>query len=557
VLNGQVDVAVQSDLKINELTVYDQYKELQNLKYIPGNYVASFCVNTDDELLVGILDKALNSITESTLSTIVNNNIRHIAIQQMSLWDMIQQYKGYIIMAIVLLITLTYTYSSYRKFKEEQRQKDLAYHDSIADIGSMQKFKIDVEPILQGHEKEDYYLLTIDIDKFKVINDLYGYEEGDRVIRFLAGKIKAGLTSEDYVTRNHADNFVVLKHGYSLQEVEIYLEKLFRSVEKTLEERQSHYNMIIKAGIYRLEDEDVNLSGIIDKANMAKENIREGHQSSYQNYAEDMRQKTLYTKKIENQMEEALEQGQFCVYLQPQIDLKTKQIVSAEALVRWIHPEDGIIPPDNFIPIFEKNGFINKLDEFVWEQSIKTVAKWHDQHMIAVPVAINFSRVDVLKEGMVDKLFAMMDKYELDSQWIKTELTESVCLDNDSVVMEKMHMLKNFGLKIAVDDFGSGYSSLHLLKKMPVDILKIDKSFLDFTPGENSRGEIVIRDVVEMGKDLDLQIIIEGVETKEQSDFMESIGCDIVQGYFYGRPMPIPDFEQKLRENRMAGGAMA
>jgi EAL domain-containing protein (putative c-di-GMP-specific phosphodiesterase class I) len=315
--------------------------------------------------------------------------------------------------------------------------------------------------------------------------------------------------------------------------------------------------MIIKAGIYRLEDEDVNLSGIIDKANMAKENIREGHQSSYQNYAEDMRQKTLYTKKIENQMEEALEQEQFCVYLQPQIDLKTKQIVSAEALVRWIHPEDGIIPPDNFIPIFEKNGFINKLDEFVWEQSIKTVAKWHDQHMIAVPVAINFSRVDVLKEGMVDKLFAMMDKYELDSQWIKTELTESVCLDNDSVVMEKMHMLKNFGLKIAVDDFGSGYSSLHLLKKMPVDILKIDKSFLDFTPGENSRGEIVIRDVVEMGKDLDLQIIIEGVETKEQSDFMESIGCDIVQGYFYGRPMPISDFEQKLRENRMAGGAMA
>jgi len=252
-------------------------------------------------------------------------------------------------------------------------------------------------------------------------------------------------------------------------------------------------------------------------------------------------------------MAEALKTGQFQVYLQPQVDLRTKKIVSAEALVRWIHPQKGMIPPFRFIPVFENNGFITRLDLFIWEEVIKTIVGWRNTGKKMVPIAINLSRIDVEKEGVVDALIALMNKYQLESQWVKTELTESICLENDGIIMERMEQLKRAGFTIAVDDFGSGYSSLHLLKTMPLDILKIDKGFLDINMNMSRKDAIVIRDVVEMSKHLELQSIMEGVETLEQSRFLESIGCDIAQGYYYGKPMPIPEFEKLLETNTREG----
>ena len=249
-----------------------------------------------------------------------------------------------------------------------------------------------------------------------------------------------------------------------------------------------------------------------------------------------------------------MKNSEFCIYLQPQVDLVTKKIVSAEALVRWFHGSDGMISPAKFIPVFENNGFVVKLDLFVWEEAIKTLVKWRDNNQIMVPIAINLSRIDVGREGMIECLIQLMEKYELDREWIKTELTESACLEDDDLVMNRMRQLKDYGFRIAVDDFGSGYSSLHLLKKMPIDILKIDKSFLDINEDMPLTDEIVMRDVVDMGKHLDLQIIVEGVETIEQSDFLEAIGCDIAQGYLYGRPMPVEEFEKLLLEHYGDGG---
>ena len=202
-----------------------------------------------------------------------------------------------------------------------------------------------------------------------------------------------------------------------------------------------------------------------------------------------------------------------------------------------------------FIPLFEKNGFICKLDYFVWDETIKTLARWRDEKRIMVPISINLSRVDIDKTGMIESVVALLDKYAISAEWIKAELTESVCLENDSIIMEKMNLLKDSGLKIAIDDFGSGYSSLHLLKRMPIDILKIDKSFLDYNETMQEKDKIVIRDVVELGKHLHMQIVMEGVETLEQSVFLENIGCDIAQVYYYGRPMPIEEFEQILKKN--------
>lgn len=549
ILSKEVEAAVQSDLKINEMTIYDKYKELQNLKFIPGNYAAAFTVRTSDVILMDIINKTLNSISDSSMATIENNNIQHIAMEEMTLWEFVERYRGYFVLTIILLVLTNGVFLGYRRYKKEKKEKEKAYNDSIANVSSMVKFRIDAEPILSSKRKLDYFILSIDIEQFKIINDLYGYEEGDNTIAYLGAVLKKHLDKDSYITRSGADCFIILKRAKEYAEVETYLNLVFDRVAADMEQYESEYKVILKAGIYEIVEDDFVLSSIIDKANIAKHNMEIGHESAYALYSEAMRQTAIEEKKMENDMEKALESRQFKVYLQPQVDLKTGMIVSAEALVRWIDPEKGIIPPFKFIPLFEKNGFVCKLDYYVWEESIKTLAKWRDNSQIMVPISINLSRVDIQKNGMIEEVVELLEKYHIHPKWVKAELTESVCLENDKLVMEKMELLKSHGLKVAIDDFGSGYSSLHMLKEMPIDILKIDKSFLDYEEEMQEKDEILIRDVVELGKHLHMQIITEGVETMEQSDFLEGIGCDIAQGYFYGKPMPIEEFEQLLKDN--------
>lgn len=549
VLSNKVDAAIQSDLKINEMTIFVKYKELQKLKFIPGNFAAAFTIHTADATLINVLNKTLNNISKETLDSIKNNNIQHITMEGMSLGEFTMQYRGYFAFIIVVVGLVNLIGLGYRKYQKELIEKEKAYNDSVANVSSMEKFRIDTEVILNSQWKVNYYMLSVDIDQFKIINDLYGYEEGDKMIAYLGAVLKKRLNRGSCITRSGAECFIIFKKAEKLEEVEEYLQQVFAQVEADTIRDDSEYKPILKAGVYKIAEDDFLLSSIIDKSNIAKSNLEKGHESAYALYSEAMRQTAIEEKRMENNMEKALEAGQFKVYLQPQVDLKTGKIVSAEALVRWIDPEKGLVPPFKFIPLFEKNGFISKLDYFVWEESIRTLAKWRDNSQIMVPISINLSRVDIQKAGMIEETMKLLDKYSLHPKWLKAELTESVCLENDKMVMEKMELLKSHGLKIAMDDFGSGYSSLHMLKSMPIDILKIDKSFLDYKEEMQEKDEILIRDVVELGKHLRMQIVVEGVETLEQSDFLAGIGCDIAQGYYYGRPMPIAEFEQLLEED--------
>ncbi|MBR5316903.1 MAG: transporter substrate-binding domain-containing protein, partial [Lachnospiraceae bacterium] len=364
ILNRQVEAAVQSDLKINEITIYDKYKALQNLKFIPGNYTAAFTIITADDIMVNILNKTLSSISESYMATIENNNIQHIAMEEMTLWEFVARYWGYCVLIIILLGLINSAAIGYRKYRNEKKEKEKAYRDSLANVSSMEKFRIDVEPILKSNRKMEYFLISIDIEQFKIINDLYGYEEGDRVISYLGSVLKEQLEKESFITRSDAECFVILKKAKDIIDVEYYLRLIFNKVENDIAKYGSEYKLIIKAGIYEIVDDDYVLSSIIDKANIAKRNREVGHESTYTIYSETMRQIAIEGKKIENDMKRALEAGEFKVYLQPQVDLKTGKIVSAEALVRWIEPEKGLIPPIKFIPLFEKNGFVCKLDYY-------------------------------------------------------------------------------------------------------------------------------------------------------------------------------------------------
>lgn len=556
VLDKRAGAAIQHRLMVMEIVSYDKYKELQNLRDIPGSYSAVFTINpSTTDLLVDVINKALMGMPESAMESIRNNNIHHTLTEHYSPAEFYRRYKGYLWGGMIAVLFMVTTLGYLIKYRREVKQREIAYRDRVADISSMEKFRQDVDPIIKGtySEKQDYYLLAVDIDKFKIINDVYGYDEGDRVICFVANQLKAELGEEDFVSRINADNFIVMKKGKSLEEVERYLDRVFADIDRILEKGETHYRMILKAGIYPLRQDENNLSGALDRANVAKRMLTELHQSGYKLYSDEMRRENLRIKSLENEMDVALREEQFCIYLQPQIDLKTKKIVSAEALVRWIHPNKGLIPPNDFVPIFERNGFINLLDRFVWEEVIKTLARWKKEQKEMIPIAINLSRIDIQQEGMVEVLVELLKKYEMDTDVIKAELTESAYIEGDSVVMRRMQELKDSGLKIAIDDFGAGYSSLNLLKKMPVDILKIDREFLDDNMEGDSKNKVIIRSVIEMGKQLNLQIIVEGVETKEQSDFLEKAGCDIVQGYYYGRPVPVAEFEQMVKAQSEEG----
>lgn len=553
IVNGEVDMSVQTENKINELSVYDKYKDIRKLKNIPADFKVAFTIHTEDEMMVTILSKTLSALSEAMVSNIENNNMEYIEDRGMTVEEFLENYLMDIVFILVFVIALSTGLIMYSKYKKEQKSKEKAYTDSLTGLSSMEKFRIDVEAILKGQESANYHAIALDIDKFKVINDLYGYAEGDKVIAYIAKVCKEGMSAGDYITRINADNFMIFKRTKDIHDVYAYLNRIFEKVSYEIEKRDAHFHLILKAGIYKVHEEDTIFSHILDKASLAKKNMKQSHVSSYKEYSEEMRRKNIEDKLLENDMEEALNSKQFQIYLQPQIDLQTKKIVSAEALVRWIHPTKGLIPPFQFIPMFENNGFITRLDLYVWEEAIKTIARWKEESKIAVPIAINLSRTDIEREGIIESLCDMMKRYRLETDWIKTEVTESIYMENEKIITERMEKLKKFGFKIAVDDFGSGYSSLHLLKSMPVDILKIDKSFLGVSSEMKYQEEIILRDVIGMGKDLGLQIIMEGVETAEQSEFLEAIGCDIVQGYYYGKPMPVAAFEEELKNNYEGG----
>ena len=247
-------------------------------------------------------------------------------------------------------------------------------------------------------------------------------------------------------------------------------------------------------------------------------------------------------------MDYALEHGEFVMYLQPKYSISTAGVVGAEALVRWIHPEKGMLPPAEFISVFEKNGFIIKLDEYIWEQACKAIRGWIDSGVQPVPISVNISRVHLTDEKFIDVLDRLIEKYDIPKNMIETEITETVENAGDSEVIKR---LKERGYMLLMDDFGSGYSSLNMLKSTPFDVIKIDRDFFsEFMLSD--RGKKIISHTISMSKDIGLDMVAEGVETKEQAEFLKNCGCDVAQGFYYSKPVPINDFERLVYDDWIA-----
>ncbi|ENZ9534664.1 TPA: putative bifunctional diguanylate cyclase/phosphodiesterase [Clostridioides difficile] len=454
-----------------------------------------------------------------------------------------------LIMAIICVILIFYII--YDKLNFKIKLQRIAYTDNLTGANTIDKFVIDANKILCKNTQVKYALLYIDIDKFKYINDLFGYEVGNEILRNLTKIIKSNIFEEEMFARISADNFIIIMK-YIEEDIRKRLKTIFEELDLFNNNQEEKYKLVLSCGIYFILPEDRYINSIIDRANIPHKMAKGGHKSSYAFYDNKIHDQEIKEKEMENTMFSSLENKEFIIYLQPKIELNTGEIQGSEALVRWKRPDKGLIPPNEFIPFFERNGFVINLDLYVLEEVCIYLRKWIDAGINPVTVSVNVSRIHLYCNNFIETYKNIIDKYNIPAKYIELELTESIIFDNFDILIDIMNNLKKIGFLISMDDFGSGYSSLNMLKEIPMDILKLDQKFIMETYN-SKRSKIIVTKVIEMAKELGMKVISEGVETEEQFKLLKEVKCDMAQGYLFGKPMPIEEFEHLIVSNLVRG----
>lgn len=407
---------------------------------------------------------------------------------------------------------------------------------------------------LISRKPSGYYVLTsFDIDSFKVINDQFGAEIGDKILLYIAYMLKEFTDGCGGISCHLSyDNFAALFPMDKDSEIG----KISKNLAESLAVDGINVSASISAGRYVVADCDLPVSAMMDRALLAKRSIKGRYDAHVAYYDDSMRDMALREQWVVNEMESALRSDQFEVWFQPQYNHSTGAMVGAEALVRWRHPQNGLVSPGIFIPIFERNGFIYLLDQYVWEKTCAKVRAWLDEGREPLPVSVNVSRYDMFKLDFFEVMTGLVEKYDVPLDLFRLEITESAFAKSTEHIIEMVQRLRDYGFIIEIDDFGSGYSSFNTLKDVPANILKLDMRFLEGTRN-SERGGSILESIVRMAKWLSMPVIAEGVETKEQADYLRSIGCVHIQGYLYAKPMPAAEYEDRLnnsaKEHRFAG----
>ena len=412
-----------------------------------------------------------------------------------------------------------------------------ANHDLLTGIANKISFCEKTEKMLRENPNKRYVLVRTNIERFKVINDLFGTNVGDIILKDVANTLQVMFHGKGTYGRIESDHFAVCFDSFMMNPTTICSE-----VEKAIQSHNLNYALQVNIGIYEIDDNTIPVDQMCDRANLALQTIKGNYLRQVAYYDATLRNTLLQEQKLVSDMKEALENHEFVIFLQPVYSLHEEKVVSAEALVRWMHPEKGLIAPGGFIPFFEKNGLIARLDYYIWE----LVCTYQKERITSgkpeMPISMNISRMSLYNPRLSDDIIALVEKYNVPPRLIKLEITESAYTDNPGQLLATMANLQSYGFIILMDDFGSGYSSLNMLKDIPVDILKLDMCFLrDFEKSDKSGS--ILTSVVRMAKWLGIPVVAEGVETQNQLDFLREIGCDFIQGYYFSRPIPTADFE--------------
>lgn len=459
--------------------------------------------------------------------------------------------SNYVIMtASYILIALLGTTFAIQKY--ERNLSKYADTDVLTSGINYERYLRDSQKMLEENKDTNYAVFYADIQNFKYINDTFGYDVGDKLLMFISQKIRTALEGEDgFFARISADNYTVIIPYTDKNELVEPIYSIIDDICWFEDIQKAHYKPEIYVGIYCSGDDDreLTISEMIDRANMAQKSIKGSSEYHIAFYTEEIRERVIAEKELERRMDTALANGEFKAYFQPKYEVSTGEIVGAEALVRWDSPESGFMSPGKFIPLFEQNGFIINLDQFVFETVCRNMRDWLDSGIKVVPVSINVSRLQFYKLDFVKRYTKIKEKYNIPDGLLELEFTESIVFENLDILRKIVLSLKKEGFSCSIDDFGSGYSSLNILKNLPMDTLKLDKLFFD--DSENlERDKALISSVINMSRALDMKTVAEGIESWAQVEFLKEIGCDIIQGYVYSEPIPHARFTNLLEGNR-------
>lgn len=429
---------------------------------------------------------------------------------------------------------------------QELRYKE--QFDKLTGIYKGETFRRETRKMLEEHPDITFAMVRMDIHKFQVYNSFFGIMEGDHLLKYVASLLQKYTQHIELKTycRKEADVFYICLPYKGKERSQEVLEQ----IREDLRNFQKSYDLVPVFGIYVIQDSKSSIREMMDYAKMAADTCKENYVQNYAYYDQTIQDEILQSQMIVNKMKRALREEQFVLYLQPKYSLADNQIQGAEVLVRWEDPEKGLLPPGMFIPIFEHNGFIMELDYYVWEHSCRMLRRWLDEGRKVYPVSVNISRVSLYNPNLAEDICELVERYHIPTELFQLELTETAYASNPTQIWSDMSKLQKKGFTILMDDFGSGYSSLNVLKDINVDVLKLDMKFLT-NAADPVRSHVILKAVVHMAKDLDIPCIAEGVEQVSQAEFLKKVGCEYVQGYLYAKPMPVKDYEALVE----AGGA--
>lgn len=437
--------------------------------------------------------------------------------------------------------------------KKNDELKYMAFYDSVTGLYNRNYFIQELSKYISLAEKEKNTLIMmyIDIDDFKHINDTMGIVSGDEVVQLFAAEIKELLGRDMFASRVNNDEFCMAVYNP-------IGERSFESINAKIKDRlerpfklinQTEVKLTLSIGVAEYPEAGINALELMKNAEIAMLNVKRKGKNSSGYFDSDMYQEFLREINLEKQLNEAIEDEKFILKYQPQYDIETNKLRGVEALIRWVGNDGKVISPTEFIPLAEKKGRIIKIGDWVMDKAISTLARWQKEYGFQGVMSINISTLQIRKEDFVRKLKTTIDKYNVNPEDVEIEITESVLIDDLQGVISKINKIRAYGIRVSLDDFGVGYSSLSYLKDIPIDTLKIDKSFIDDVLLDKSTN-IITKSVIEMVKNLGVETVAEGVENKDQLEYLKKMKCDNIQGFFLGKPMTSEEMEDMFSSSK-------
>jgi len=450
-------------------------------------------------------------------------------------------------MLICVLTALAMLIIIVRIFKSQTRLVNAYYRDRITGGSNWYFFLYHASRQIKknSHKGASCAIIQIRMKKYQNYCACYGEAEGEKLLFEIYKVMEDSLPSKTLFTRNENADFAIL---YPFEDCDRMIEIVKEGINKLTLLRPDS-SICFKAGIYVIEpDDDIDVAEAYNRAAVAREKSEEVITEDVVFFSTKMRDDIYWEKKMENDLERGIANEEFKIYLQPKYGTGIEKMVAAEALIRWEHPTEGFLSPFKFIPLYEKNGMILKIDDYMISHVAKLQSYYLNAGIKPVPISVNLSRIHFTNKNLAEHICELVDAYQVPHEYIELELTESAFFDDKEVITATANRLRALGFAVSLDDFGSGYSSLNSLRELPIDVLKLDAGF--FRGGEmDEKTKVIIREVIQLAKQLNIQIVAEGIEHRTQVDFLTENNCDMIQGYYFAKPMPLEDFNQKLEND--------